>query len=339
MLSASPQIEDTDEDLDARESTYMTTKERRKARRREASRAQAKAKKRRWDPPKKPKAIVRDDPHEGTFPTEDENLLDSDDDTGEQPLSYDELAVLFYADMRNSEGGVQTLDDNLSDSMDEASIPTTLDALERTVAYPREESPKAFVVATTVQHACQMASEDPTDHTRRAQDEASAAETLVSMATAVREGSAGVSGKHAETALETPPTTREGSIDEMGSLRSRQPLTTRGGPAIVIAVETVVVAESADRSTAPCARVFRGYRYIPNGPAPAEHQTPPQSFRPASMSAPSGICGNCKNPEKCETDGDDSEGLCERCVDCTVWGYLCWDHFNGLKDWEESSLW
>ncbi|KAJ7488634.1 hypothetical protein B0H11DRAFT_1913105 [Mycena galericulata] len=86
MPSASLEIEDVSEESDGRGSKYLTAKERRRERHREANRrnyakfvhvkrsnpqirerkrlqmqerrAQAKAKKRRWDPPKKQKAIV-----------------------------------------------------------------------------------------------------------------------------------------------------------------------------------------------------------------------------------------------------------------------------------------
>ncbi|KAJ7449702.1 hypothetical protein B0H11DRAFT_1928488 [Mycena galericulata] len=325
MPSDSPEIEDVSGDLDGHDSIYLTTKERRKQRRREASRrhyasnseirerkrlqmqerrAQAKAKKRRWDPPKKPKAIVRDDPTTCTFPSDDENLLASEDEQETQPLTYDEMAAMFEADMRNSEGASASLDNDLSDSADEQ--------MEKQVS----------TVIQDVRDAREMSMQDLIDEPTRAQDETTAAEMLV------HSGSARGGGNTDATVCEGGGSGAEMAISREPSKKSQ------AGPAIVVSIETTATAEYA-KLPAPHGRVFRGYRYIPSGPAPAHPPRQSDASRPNS----SGICGNCKNPEKCEKDGNDGKGLCERCMDCTVWGYLCWDHFNGLKEWEEPWLW
>ncbi|KAJ7439195.1 hypothetical protein B0H11DRAFT_1934783 [Mycena galericulata] len=321
MSSASLEIEDANEQSDGRDSIYLTSEERRRERRRESNRrnyannpeirerkrlqmqerrAQAKAKKRRWDPPKKQKAIVK------------------------------EMADLFAADMCNSEGTSASLDDSFSDSADEQmalgqQAPFEQQSESRRTTDPEgycqeEKQPGAILPATTaqcVQDVCDTSNEDLVDEEiRRAQDEAAAAETLVS------QGSARGGGDNAEADLTTALETAVGRGGDGGAemVRSRDPSRRlQAGPAIVVAIETIVTAEAQ-----------------PSGPAPA--QRPPTALGQASIPS-SGICGNCKNPEKCEKDGNDGQGVCERCIDCTVWGYLCWDHFNGVKEWEEPWLW
>ncbi|KAJ7617561.1 hypothetical protein B0H17DRAFT_1152494 [Mycena rosella] len=102
-----------------------------------------------------------------------------------------------------------------------------------------------------------------------------------------------------------------------------------GAPAIELGTDdTVTSAVAASRT-----KIFRGYHYEAQGPRPES-----VARQVMLRAGATGICGMCPNVDKCENGGDDGEGLCDRCIDCQMWGYACWDHFNGVQEWEES-LW
>ncbi|KAJ7434604.1 hypothetical protein B0H11DRAFT_1920592 [Mycena galericulata] len=326
-----PMLEKDDEGSDTGDSQYLTTSERRKKRRREASaryyhNAAKKAKKRRWDPPKKTKPIPKDDPQEAVFPSEDENLLESGDETNSPPLTYDEIAALFDADIRESEGTVPSMDDLQPDSDDEvAGGSATASSLSGPQRQTHDEAliEKMPAIEYRTEVLKSAAMDDPScilsyEQSELRAQEAVAAETLARLAETVE----------ARESVRSRAVSPQSSPHIGGTTTDGE----RGAPAIAVVVEYSGVAEdgASDRN-----RVFRGYRYVPTGPPPEGAVRPVYQARPAS----SGICGNCKSVEKCEKDGRDGQGLCDRCLDCTMEGYLCWDHFNGVKEWEEPWLW
>ncbi|KAJ6617232.1 hypothetical protein B0H10DRAFT_1948474 [Mycena sp. CBHHK59/15] len=83
---------------------------------------------------------------------------------------------------------------------------------------------------------------------------------------------------------------------------------------------------------------FNGWRYVPFGPPPPGAVPPVRKPRPSWMPPVRGMCGSCKNEDKCARDGKDGAGLCERCLYCQMYGYKCWDHTTGVLD-DDEEVW
>ncbi|KAJ7070282.1 hypothetical protein B0H15DRAFT_870927 [Mycena belliarum] len=278
-------------------------------------RASVKAARRKWDPVKASKPSPREDPNEARFPSEDENLLSSADEARAR-LNMDELCSDYQYELimeAAANGSSDNKDFRGSDS-------------EECCSDMGAEGEGDYHPALN-KDCCES-------HMVRANDEVSVAETLATMSGLVGPAAA-VHPSLGETSASPGPADSEQApirTNEMSTCRPvseeyEQPAT--GTAAVmVISIDGLPLVPAAPRP-----RIFRGYRYIPSGPVPNI---------PRVISAPrpeaTGICGKCPTVQECDHGGDDGEGLCGRCIDCQVGGYACWDHFNGVKEWEES-LW
>ncbi|KAJ7626754.1 hypothetical protein B0H17DRAFT_1150905 [Mycena rosella] len=286
-------------------------------------RAAKKTAKRRWDPPKRSKPGRRSEQRRSEpdiFNKADQALLPS----GDNP----QIAEL------------QTDAEDVEDGNSHTSKFTAQHEYETVMENAASENSADYFEEASAGRLLEEANDDPDEFWRpewaglgtlRAADEVVAAETLASMA-----------GLSAPQELKMPSDTREpegedeqagGSLTiqgaEMTQCRSDGESTLdSSAPEIAVVIEDV-------SDTRP-ARVFRGYRYEPVGPQPDNAARQARSMPSASPGQ--GICGDCRKVDACNTAGDDSEGLCFRCLDCVMGDYACWEHFNGVKDWEDP-LW
>ncbi|KAJ7125499.1 hypothetical protein C8R43DRAFT_958456 [Mycena crocata] len=296
-------------------------------------RATVKANRRRWDPPKKAKPVPRPDTTLGVFSHEDKNLLTSDGEGETSLTTFDEIQVMYEAEMEmgtcfefcgtvqaganpRSEDTVQYDSNNESDAAGETPSPNP---------HLDEETAAAEILThfATISEA----------------REAAAVDVYTPPKAQVPDVERGVQGAPAG-AQDVVDNVMARSCSDAGTTAQDVPHLSdivRAAPALVIALEGIASTDDSVLSPKERTRVFRGYRYIPSGPPPDVRPVNPP--RDPMLPPPSGICGNCKSVEMCNADGNDGEGLCAMCSDCQIEGFLCWDHFNGLKDWEEAWLW
>ncbi|KAJ7632050.1 hypothetical protein B0H17DRAFT_1217604 [Mycena rosella] len=248
------------------------------------------------------------------------------------------------------EGTLATDKEDLMASGDEGETANKTDSEDFDVQYQYEMSMEEVANSTTENIADYRGSEsdEPSDsavnscHASdvdvRPADERLVAETLAGMSELVRLWESSTSmrtASHQDSSLKDGQDSgRDLAISgaEMSNCRSLTAVeghSAHGAPAIELGTDdTVTSAVAASRT-----KIFRGYRYEAQGPRPES-----VARQVVLRAGATGICGMCPNADKCENGGDNGERLCDRCVDCQTWGYACWDHFNGVQEWEES-LW
>ncbi|KAJ6532324.1 hypothetical protein DFH09DRAFT_1092834 [Mycena vulgaris] len=303
------------------QSKWVTPEEKRKQRRREASRryyqnnpairekkrqqtadrrAAAKAAKRRWDPPKKPKPVPRrEDPNEGAFPSEDENILSAQEDNTTK--TWDDACIQDEYEIQMETGEYRHTTRAVHPYFYYYSCRQCIGEYYGLLCR-RPERGRLTVL--------------PDDKSQAAID------VLV---------------ESREALTKTSPASMEGQDPALADTQGDEGTPTISGAEMSECCSSAESPVSWDKSAPAIAVVIEnsGMRDDPAAPPPEGAIPPAKVFRADS----SGICGHCKTVNVCNNGGEDQEGLCARCLDCEMWGYACWDHFNDVKDWEESWLW
>ncbi|KAJ7157659.1 hypothetical protein C8R43DRAFT_949022 [Mycena crocata] len=296
-------------------------------------RAAEKARRRRWDPPKHPKPSLRKDSNTPIdFPTQDPTR-DTSNIKGKrvQHVSLHASQTLYETHMET--GANPRSEDIMADYNDsdrEASPGQGL-SLNR----PDEETAAAETLAGFASLSNVRNISAPRDMREGAGDSTT---HFQSETTAVGQRAGALGGDEMSSSCSS-------DVDKTSRCTHSSPVregADRAQPAIIISIEAGTGTDTANPDASPeeapgRTRVFRGYRYMPSGPPPDVR--PVNEPRHPALEPAQGICGNCKTVEACEADGDDQEGLCARCSDCQMERFLCWDHFNGVKEWEEPWLW